>query len=108
MAGRRGTDNTRNQRELWRILAQDEVTQSDETIETETMKNEAARKRHNGEQAQQIIVEKKKCFCSEQNPMRKWMRSLVEFLLDSKAETMMKGENEEQVVIAEICPLIGH
>ena len=45
-------------RELGRILAQDEVTQSDETIETETMKNEAARKRHNGEQAQQIIVEK--------------------------------------------------
>jgi hypothetical protein len=30
------------------------------------------------------------------------MRSLVEFLLDSKAETVMKGENEEQVVIAEI------
>ena len=30
------------------------------------------------------------------------MRSLVEFLLDSKVESLMKGENEEQVVIAEI------
>ena len=72
-------------RELGRILAQDEVTQSDETIETETMKNEAARKRHNGEQAQQIIVEKENALAPKKsNEEMNEKLSRVSFGLESR------------------------
>ena len=78
------TQETRK-RELGRILAQDEVTQSDETIETETMKNEAARKRHNGEQAQQIIVEKENALTPKKsNEEMNEKLSRVSFGLESR------------------------
>ncbi len=76
------TQETRER--LGRILAQDEVTQSDETIETETMKNEAARKRHNGEQAQQIIVEKNAFAPTKSNEEMNEKLSRVSFGLESR------------------------